>query len=233
VDTGLIIRSASAFTGATVVLNFGQDRAMVTCPGAMESLTIKDIPFHAMERARHLHLSSFFLQPGIRGDVKEIFRAARERGLTTSLDIQWDPEEKWDFDYPSVLPYVDVFLPNETEITALTGKADPADAIQKIKEYANTIAVKCGERGALLWSDNRLEQGKAYFNDRVVDAIGAGDSFNAGFIHRFLKGAPGKECLGFGNLAGAISTTAAGGTGAFTTPEEIMHLARTRFRYEE
>jgi len=233
VDTSLIVRSTSTFTGATIVLNFDQDRAMVTCPGAMDTLTGEDIPFQEMDKARHLHLSSFFLQTGIRSDVKEIFKAAREKGLTTSLDIQWDPEEQWDFDYPSVLPFVDVFLPNESEITALAGESDPVQAIHKIKSYGNTIAVKCGDRGALLWKDDTLSQRKAYVNDRIVDAIGAGDSFNAGFIHRFLKGAPGPDCLDFGNLAGAISTTAAGGTGAFTTPEEIMHLARTRFNYEE
>jgi sugar/nucleoside kinase (ribokinase family) len=233
VDTGLIIRDKSTFTGATIVLNFDQERAMVTCPGAMETLTKKDIPFHELDKARHLHLSSFFLQPGIRQDVKEIFKAAREKGLTTSLDIQWDPEEVWDFDYPSVLPHVDVFLPNESEIMALTGESDPVNAIHKIRKYGNTIAVKCGDRGSLLWKDDTLDQRKAYTNDRIVDAIGAGDSFNAGFIHRFLEGAPGTDCLDFGNLAGAISTTAAGGTGAFTTLEHVMHLARTRFNYEK
>ena len=233
VDTSLVIRDSSTFTGATIVLNFDQDRAMVTCPGAMENLTIKDIPFGEMDKARHLHLSSFFLQPGIRGEVKEIFRVAREKGLTTSLDIQWDPEEKWDFDVPSILPHVDVFLPNESEITALTGESDPEHAIQKIKDHGHAIAVKRGERGAMLWKDDTLNHREAYINDRIVDAIGAGDSFNAGFIHRFLKGAPGPDCLDFGNLTGAISTTAAGGTGAFTTPEEIMQLARTRFNYKD
>lgn len=233
VDTQLIIRSDSTFTGATVVLNFEQDRAMVTCPGAMESLSVKDIPFLEMGKARHLHLSSYFLQPGIRGDVAEIFRTAREKGLTTSLDIQWDPEEKWEFDYKSVLPYVDIFLPNESEIKALAAETDTLRALDKIKRYANSIALKCGERGGMLWEKDELIRRQAYTNDRFVDAIGAGDSFNAGFIHRFLQGAPGTSCLDFGNLAGAISTTAAGGTGAFTTPGEIMQLARTRFNYED
>jgi sugar/nucleoside kinase (ribokinase family) len=129
VDNRLIIKSKTTNTGATVVLNFGQDRAMVTYPGAMEKLVLADIPFNEFKNARHLHLSSFFLQTGIQKDVKEIFQRAKEAGMTTSIDIQWDPAEKWDFDYKSILPNIDVFLPNEAEIKELTGAKDPLSAI--------------------------------------------------------------------------------------------------------
>jgi len=49
-----------------------------------------------------------------------------------------------------------------------------------------------------------------------VDPIGAGDSFNAGFIYRFLQGDTIEKCQEYANLIGAVSTTAEGGTGAFT-----------------
>jgi len=149
------------------------------------------------------------------------------------MDIQWDPDEKWDFEYQAVLPFVDVFLPNESEIMALTGEPDRSDAIRKLRDHANMVVVKCGEKGAYLWKEGDLIHREAYVNRQVVDAIGAGDSFNAGFIHRFLAGAPAVKCLDFANLIGAISTTAPGGTEAFSDPEQIMRTARTRFNYEE
>ena len=232
VDTSLIIRGSNVNTGATIVLNYDQNRAMITYPGAMENLVVDDIPFSQFRNARHLHLSSFFLQTGIKQDIAQIFKKAKEEGLTTSMDIQWDPDEQWDFDYREILPYIDVFFPNEAEITALTGTNDPQSAIHKLKQYAKIIAVKSGNKGSYLWHDNKLVHKNAYTNDNVVDAIGAGDSFNAGFIHKFLRGESAPGCLDFANLTGAISTTAAGGTAAFENIEQIMETARTRFNYE-
>jgi sugar/nucleoside kinase (ribokinase family) len=232
VDRSLIIQDERCNTGATIVLNFDQDRAMVTYPGSMEELSLPEIPVQEFRNARHLHLSSFFLQKTLRQDTASIFKMAKQAGLTTSIDIQWDPDEKWDFDYKNILPYIDVFLPNEAEITHLTGNHDLLSAIREIKDYGNTIVVKCGERGSYLWKNNELIHQQAYINESVVDAIGAGDSFNAGFIHKYLKGASMQECIDFGNLMGAISTTAPGGTAAFTDYKGIMKTARTRFRYE-
>jgi len=231
VDRSLIITTEEFATGATIVLNFAQDRAMVTYPGSMEHLTIADIPFEEFTHARHLHLSSYFLQKGIKQDLGKIFRKAKQNGLTTSLDIQWDPYEKWDFDYKDVLPFTDIFLPNEAEIRQLTGERDPEAALRKIKDYGKTIVIKCGEQGSYLWKGNDLIYQPAFINDSVVDAIGAGDSFNAGFIHQFLRGASPLQCLVFGNLMGAISTTAPGGTAAFTDYKSIMDTARNRFNY--
>ena len=66
---------------------------------------------------------------------------------------------------------------------------------------------------------------------RLVTAIGAGDSFNAGFIHKFLQGAAFAECQEFANLTGAVSTTAAGGTSAFLPYENFRKTAKDVFGY--
>ena len=233
VDSNFIIKSDTVNTGATIVLNYDQDRAMITYPGGMENLVIDDIPFSEFKNARHLHLSSFFLQTGIKKDVTQIFKRAKQEGMTTSMDIQWDPAEKWDFDYKETLPYIDVFFPNEAEIKALTGTKDAISGIHKLKQYGNIIAVKSGDKGSFLWKDNNLVHKKAFTNEKVVDAIGAGDSFDAGFIHNFLKGESATSCLDFANLTGAISTTAAGGTAAFESFDQVMQLARSRFNYDK
>ena len=226
VDTSNIIQSDTLKTGATLVLNFDQDRAMVTYPGAMEDLRIKDISFENIATARHLHFSSIFLQPGIRNDVPVIFKKAKSFGLTTSIDPQWDPAEKWEVDLPELLPYVDVFLPNMSEFLALTRTKTIEAGISEIMQFAPklTVVVKDGANGAYGWNGSELIHQPALLNDEVVDCIGAGDSFNAGFIHKFTQGASLKQCLEYGTITGAVSTTRAGGTGAFVNMKLVNEL---------
>lgn len=226
VDTSNIIQSDTLNTGATIVLNFDQDRAMVTYPGAMEDLRLKDINFESIASARHLHFSSIFLQPGIRYELPVLFKKAKSFGLTTSLDPQWDPSEKWEVALPELLPHLDVFLPNMSEFKLLTSTKTLKAGIKKIIPYAPnlTVVVKDGANGAYAWDGTEWLHQPAILNEQVVDCIGAGDSFNAGFIHKFTQGATLKQCLEYGAITGAVSTTRAGGTGAFASMKMINEL---------
>ena len=212
VDTSHIIKSTSLCTGATIVLNYDQDRANVTFPGAMNDLHIEDIDFAFLSSARHMHFSSSFMQPGIKNDITTLFRRAKELDLTTSLDTQWDPEEKWDLPLEELLPCVDVFLPNIKEFKFLTRSSSVEEGIRKIKDFAHCVVIKNGIHGAMAWDGKDLIYQQAFKNELVVDCIGAGDSFNAGFINDFINKEPLKKCLETGALTGAINTTMAGGT---------------------
>lgn len=233
VDTNMVIQSGALTTGATVILNVDEDRAMITHPGAMENLTIDDIQLANLSHARHLHFSSYFLQPGLQKNVITLFQEAKKAGLTTSFDTQWDPHEKWELDLDNILPFVDVFLPNEKELLLLTGKENLEEAFDHIKKSVNTLAVKLGNIGSISVNKGKVLFKPAFFNGEVVDAIGAGDSFNAGFIYKFIQHAPIETCQEFGNLIGYISTTAPGGTTAFTDIEIAIKKAKERFQYEE
>jgi len=233
VNTDMIIRDANLKTGATIVLNYDEDRAMITHPGAMNYLNLEDIKTDYLSNARHLHFSSYFLQPGFRNKIGKLFKWAKELGLTTSFDPQWDPEEKWNLSVQNTLPFVDVFLPNYNEFLLLTGKDDINQAFDSVGEFANTIVVKNGNNGSILWQQNQIAELPPYLNKNVVDAIGAGDSFNAGYIFKFINGNSPEECQRFANLTGAINTTAAGGTGAFIGYSKIMKLAKERFGFDE
>lgn len=231
VNTSLIRRLSTHSTGATIVLNFGEDRAMVTYQGAMKNMTVADVPDHGIKNARHLHMSSVFLQSGMLKSLPELFRKAKSMGLTTSIDPQWDPSEKWDLNIKELLPFVDVFLPNIAELNGLTGKSNLTEALDSMKGFANTVVVKHGNQGAYLWNNGELVHQKPFLNTQVVDSIGAGDSFDAGFIHYFLKGKTHRECLEFGALMGAINTTRAGGTGAFEDLAGVKNIAQSTFNY--
>lgn len=231
VDTSLIIIGDRLRTGATIALSYNEDRAMITHQGAMSHLTIGDIDEAHLKRARHLHFSSYFFQTGFKNSLHLLFEMAKKAGLTISLDVQWDPSEKWDLNLEKILPLVDVFIPNEIEIQKLTGKDNVDLAIESIKNKSTYTVVKCGNQGSVLYYNNTKIKHGPFPNTRIVDTIGAGDSFNAGFISKFIEGDPPEECQEFGNLMGAISTTQAGGTEAFKNMGEIMEIAEKTFNY--
>ena len=232
VNTDHIVFTNEKSTGATIALSFEEDRAMVTYPGAMSLFEMTHIAETLFHRARHLHVSSIFLSTGLKKDIHKLFRKAKDSGMTTSLDPQWDPEERWDIDFRQLLEIVDVFIPNENELRAMTGFTDMEKAVEQLRAKNNIFIVKSGRDGAFLWKGETFIHQPAFLNDKVVDTIGAGDSFGAGFIHKFVQAKPLKECLEFAALAGAISTTCAGGTTAFENMAEIKAVAESTFNYK-
>jgi len=228
VDTSMIVRTPEFNSGITVVMNYGQDRANVTYAGAMVHFGLREIEKEDFSRTRHVHISSIFLQDRLGKDLVGVLEHIKEGGATVSLDTQWDPSERWDLDIRKILPLIDVFMPNDKELMALTGKTSLEEAIKSVSGIANVLVVKRGSEGStmVVRGESRRDI-PALVNDSPVDCIGAGDSFNAGFIYAFAKGLPLDQCQDMGNLTGAISTTASGGTGAFSSEEKIRKAALT------
>lgn len=231
VDVQRIIISETSKTGITVALSFKNERSMITYPGAMLELTESDIGDEVLDQFGHLHVSSVFMQPALKIGIVNLFKRAKGAGMTTSLDTQWDPEEKWDCHWRALLPLVDLFMPNLEELRNITGQKDPEACINSLKDFSNTIVVKQGAEGCMAWQNDKFFKQKAFFNTDVKDTIGAGDSFNAGFINKFIRGKRLEECLEFGALCGAINTTAYGGTTAFADKEKMKQIASDRFKY--
>ncbi|MBP5290315.1 MAG: carbohydrate kinase family protein [Paludibacteraceae bacterium] len=230
VDTRFLIRQDQYATGATICMSYDEDRANLTYQGAMDYMTLGDINPHVFTETKHIHISSIFMQSGVKRDLMKILRLCKENGVTTSLDTQWDPVEKWDLDYERVLPMLTVFMPNETELKYLTHTDTLDAAVEKIRPFVNAAVIKCGSRGSLLMRKGQPDRMQAaLLNKHVVDCIGAGDSFNSGFITRLAAGDPLDKCQQYGNMTGAVNTTAAGGTTAFTSREDVEKIGREKF----
>lgn len=233
VDTRYV-KQGETPTGASICMSYGEDRAVLTYQGAMDIMGLDDIDLSVFDETRHIHLSSIFMQSGVLRDLEKILDLAAAKGVTVSLDTQWDPIEKWAFDYKKLLPKITVFMPNEKELQELTGKKTLASAIAEVEPYlGSAMMLKCGSKGSILIKkDGSRTALPAFLNSNVVDAIGAGDSCNSGFVSAFVKGLPLEECQRTGNLTGAVNTTSAGGTGAFTSLEAVRELCRNRFNQE-
>lgn len=231
VATDYLVQRDDVATGATIVMNYDEDRANLTYQGAMDVMGYDDINPEVFDSCRHIHLSSLFMQSALLRDIYKVLDMAVAKGITVSLDTQWDPAETWNMDYKRVLPSVTIFLPNEKELQALTATSSLDEAIEAVLPYLGcAMVVKMGSKGSLLVrKDGSRHMLPSFLNRNVVDAIGAGDSFNSGFVSALVKGLPLEKCQEIGNMTGALNTTAAGGTGAFTSPEEIERRAQALF----
>jgi sugar/nucleoside kinase (ribokinase family) len=213
-------------TGLSVVLNRVRDRAMLTFSGAIGALRPDEVDDDLLRSARHLHVSSYFLQAGLRPGVAGLFARARGLGLTTSLDTNWDPANAWQ-GVPEVLAQATVFLPNAAEACAIVGTSDPGEAAAVLAGQVGTVAVKLGAEGALGAQGGRLVK-VASIPVEPVDTVGAGDSFDAGFVYGFLQRWDLETCLRLGVVCGALSTQAAGGTAGQPTLDEALGSLRAK-----
>jgi sugar/nucleoside kinase (ribokinase family) len=201
-------------TGVTILLPHGPSRRILTYPGVMFDMTTADLDIDYLASARHFHLSSLFLLKGLHAGLPELLRDLKGRGLTISLDTNDDPENRWDGILREILPLVDVLLPNDDEIRRIAGRDSVEEALDVLATTVPLIAVKRGKQGA------RVQDGLRRFTVPgiaidPVDTIGAGDSFNAGFLFAWLNGERPQQCAEAGNICAALSTQKAGGTEAF------------------
>jgi len=214
VDVSGVKSLANKNTGVTVILPFGEKRYILTYPGTTFDLQNEHLELDYLRSAMHFHLSSFFLLRALRRALPELFFQMKQAGLTTSLDTNDDPENVWADDVKTVLKSVDVFLPNEREACKVAGTGDIDTALEVLSGLLPIVVIKCGARGAF------ARRGKDQFHSpsltvQPVDTVGAGDSFNAGFLHKFIRGAGLQDCLDYGNVSAGLSTSRAGGTEAF------------------
>jgi sugar/nucleoside kinase (ribokinase family) len=215
-----------AKSGVTLILPHGRQRHILTYPGTISELRFEDLDLDYLASARHFHMSSLFLQRELLPRVPELFQRMKSVGLTTSLDTNDDPEDRWDGALlKEILPHVDILLPNEREAMKMSQAGDVETALSRLAEKVGTVAIKMGASGAIA-----IRQGQRFSAPAVpvtvVDSIGAGDSFDAGFLHQFLRGADLTTCMAYGNLCGAFSATACGGTEAFRDATQMREFLR-------
>jgi sugar/nucleoside kinase (ribokinase family) len=223
IDAMPVIQDPRLRTGVTVSITSPRDRALVSYLGAIGALTADDIADDEFRHFPHLHVSSYFLQEGLRPGCRALFARAHALGLTTSLDPGFDPSERWGRDVVDTLAEVDIFLPNEVELKAIAGVDDVQEALRRLDNGRTRTVAKLGARGGMTLEDGRVLAIPAFLIE-PVDTTGAGDSFDAGFLHAWLEGMPLRDCLRWGAACGSLSTRGLGGTSRQASREEVEQL---------
>ena len=214
VDTRKTTFDPERTTGVTVLLHHDGGRRILTWPGTMSEMTLRDLDEEYLTASRHFHVSSLFLQGSLAPDLPALFRRLKQAGLTLSLDTNDDPEDRWDGVLNELLDLVDILLPNEAEACRIARVATLDEALTVLAPRVPCVAVKRGRQGCIVQAAGRRIEVPGV-SAAAVDTIGAGDSFNAGFLFAWVQGLAPEICGRAGNITGALSTLQPGGTEAF------------------
>jgi sugar/nucleoside kinase (ribokinase family) len=213
VNTQHVRMDGSVKTGLGVALAEPDDRAILTYVGTIDGVDPGDLTDDLLALCHHWHLASFFLLNRLRGHWMSWLEKCRRAGLSTSMDTNWDPQDRWT-GVLDILPLIDVFMPNEAEATSIAGEPDVRRAGQRLASCGPLVVVKCGSKGAIAFRGNEVWEcpvPDAAKPVQVIDTTGAGDNFDAGFVRGWLLGKRLEDCLELGCRCGAASLVAAGG----------------------
>jgi len=220
VETSPVLFHPDEPTAFTVAVTTPRDRAFFTYPGANRRFApalSEAAAAQQFAQARHLHLAC---APELDSAV-ELLAALRRNGCSLSLDVGWHEDWLGDSRAFAIVRLVDIFFPNELEAQKITGENASEAALRRFAaEGVNRVALKLGSCGAALLWDGEIVRATPH---PVVplDTTGAGDCFDAGFLHAWLHGETPAACLAAANICGALSTEAYGGIAGFPDAARI------------
>lgn len=224
VDTRFMVVDPQLKTGVGVALSQGNDRAILTYLGTLNALQPEDVRDEHLAAARHLHHGSYYLQTGVLPALPDIFQRAKALGLSISLDPNWDPGEEWASNLAELYALTDIFLPNDQEALRISRQSDlDLAAAWFLKRGVRTLAIKQGRKGS------RVHAGGAAWDAPVEpvsggDSVGAGDSFDAGFLAGILRGLPIRQSLEIATICGRSVASRVGGLAGQPHWEDVSRL---------
>jgi ribokinase len=212
-------------TARTVCAAYNGDRMMITYDAInhnLETLLARRAVQRELHHAKHVHFACALSPPQawIAG-----LRKLRARGLTLSADIGWNLDTFRSPHLPSLLREFDFVFPNEMEARAMTGEKTIEKAAKKLAKSVGVPVIKLGRQGSIAVQHGRTLRVKS-IPVRSLDATGAGDAFNGGFLHASLAGWSLEDCMRAGNVCGALATTEAGGSCAIPTRAKLRELMK-------
>ncbi len=220
VDTRLVQRIPGAVGGIGVyLLMFGSRKRPLIYRLPTHSLWQTDFAPDQVDRlldARLLHLGGYLhFADAWHGAARDLFREAKARGLTTSLDPQFPTAPlpaPWLPALDDLLPFVDILFCDETEARSLTAARDLDSAAERLLDAgAQTVAVKQGADGSTVYHAGFKQHQAAIALGAVEDTIGAGDAYDAAFLYAALQGWSLADRALFASVAAGFSVTEVGG----------------------
>jgi sugar/nucleoside kinase (ribokinase family) len=228
VDIRSVSRDAKLHSSATLVsVASDGERSFLHTVGASRALSDRSVHLHTLKQYRALHLSSYYLLPSLDGPPSvRLLKRAKSAGLLTSLDTSWDPKGRWNL-VLACLPQVDYFLPSFEEAARIFGTKVPSEIVAKAFRAGvrRLVVLKLGAKGCQAWERGGSRHSVRPYKVQVVDATGAGDSFDAGFMAGILKGESIARSLKLGNATGAACVAGLGAAGAIRDYAQVQTIA--------
>jgi 2-dehydro-3-deoxygluconokinase len=171
----------------------------------------------------YLHFSDLWNE-----DVPNLFASAKERGLITSLDPQFpliDLKSPWAKIINPILANTDVLFVDQSEALGVSGATTLKEATEILRQIGvDKVVIKLGDKGCLVLCDGMKLHQSAVEPTKFVDSIGAGDSFDVGFLYGISKGYTPEKAAKIAVYAASRSIEGVGGTTAFPSIRELKTI---------
>lgn len=226
-DRGLLSHATASSSATMVAVHSDGERTFLHHTGANAAYTLADVAWPIIDEADILHVAGPFLMPRFVGaDAAATLQRAKQSGKITTLDTVWDFTGRWMSVLAPALPFVDYLLPSLDEARQLTRRDAPEDIARALLDYGvGAVGLKMGDMGAYV----RTAQGEAFtvppLSVPVVDALGAGDAWAAGFLCGLTRGWPLAKTARFANTVGACAVQALGATTGILSFDTTYELA--------
>ncbi|MBM3971444.1 MAG: carbohydrate kinase family protein [Planctomycetes bacterium] len=226
VDCRLLCESPTSQTSQTLIVNVqGEDRRFIHAVGANADFDASQVTPDMVRDCRVLFLGGYLLaEKPPAENIVPLFRAARQAGIPTLLDVVVPgPGDYWARLRP-VLALTDVFMPNEDESVLLTGETDPWRQAEAFRSAGvRTAIITRGGQGCVIVCDDGRFEAPAH---RVpfVDGTGSGDAFVSGYILGLLRGNDTLDCVRLGSAMGASCVRSTGATTGVFNAEELAEF---------
>jgi sugar/nucleoside kinase (ribokinase family) len=212
-----LVKTERASTGFSIaVVHPGGNRFFLTSLGHQSRFSLKGPDERAISmlaKGDVVHVSGYFLMPRVAGGLVRFLRKVRTKGAVVSFDPGWNPAEPTKSEYFwKIMNLVDWTFLSEDELMALSSKRSIPSAAKMLgRSLTGRMVVKGGSRGCVVFDDGRIVAEESGFNVPVVDSVGAGDAFDAGFLAGLGRGLPLGSCAKLGNATAALLVSRTGG----------------------
>ena len=226
VDARGVTRDPKVGTSGTMVaVHSDGERSFMHYLGANACFSEDDIDFDIIKGSKILHVAGTYLMPGIDGEpTAHVLAKAQSMGIITTLDTAWDSKGQWMRVIEPCLEYIDYMVPSIAEAQQVTGKTEPSDVAKVLMDHGvKIVGLKMGEEGCYIRSAD-AEIRIPRYEVKIVDALGAGDAFAAGFLTGIVEGWDLEKTGRFANATGAHCVMAAGSTAGIKSMEEILEF---------
>ena len=202
---------------------------------AFSRLTPEDVDWSLVRGARLLHVSGVTAALGdtLRDVIRRALREASGAGVAVSFDVNyrsrlWAPKEARDF-FTEILPgvqYLFVGSDDAETVFELSGQADAVlDGLRRLAP-GGTIALTLGEAGSVVLAEGAVWRPSRRYTVSIVDRVGAGDAYAAGFLWAALRGRPPQESVDAATALAALKCTIWGDI-AVASRAELEELLRS------
>ena len=211
-------------TGISVSISTGGDRLFISSAGASLMVNPDAISTAELKQFSHVHFSAWNPRQSLAA-YSETAKRAHKMGCTVSFDIGWTDGEWNRWELFDMLQETDVFFPNLIEARNIFGNMAECDELGSyfLKHVRDIVVITNGANGATAYGKNGEKYWDSY-KANAIDAVGAGDAFNAGFLSAYVCGKPLQQCLSYGCAAGSVAVSRVGGGASAPSREELIAI---------